>query len=196
MKVVLRVKNPLNSLLIKVFFSFYGCFLVAGCVTGLTEAGPLEYHFRCTGRFTVINDEQAFSASYKISEYPARFEIQFWGPLGQGRTRLIGRDRLLTIDLPSGERIEGVNAETLMIRALGWSVPLDALSYWIQGTPADEWPVMNHSPDSFNQLGWQVDLGRWSESSGRRVPGKVVAIRGDSKIVLLIHKWVFGTVAH
>jgi outer membrane lipoprotein LolB len=196
MNVVLRAKNTLNSLLSKVFFYFCVCFLVAGCVTPPPEPRPFEYRYRCAGRFTVVNDAQAFSASYELSQYPTRFEIEFWGLFGQGRTRLIGRNESLTIDLPSGERIVGANAGALMIQVLGWSVPLDALSNWVQGRPADEWPVTNHVSDSFNQLGWHIDLARWRKSSGRHVPGKVVAVRGDSKIVLLIHKWMFGAVAH
>ena len=134
--------------------------MISGCVSGPPEVGALEYHYRCTGRFTFVNEAQAFSASYELSKYPARLEIQFWGPLGQGRTRLVGRDKFLTIDLPSGERIEGMDAEMIMIAVLGWSVPLDALSDWILGRPADEWPVTNHSPDSFTQLGWEIDLGQ------------------------------------
>jgi len=196
MKVVLRVKNPLNSLLIKAFFSFYGGFVISGCVSAPPEVGALEYHYRCTGRFTFVNEAQAFSASYELSKYPTRLEIQFWGPLGQGRTRLVGRDKLLTIDLPSGERIEGMDAEMIMVAVLGWSVPLEALSDWILGRPDDEWPVTNHSPDSFTQLGWEIDLGHWGESSGRLVPARVVVVRGDSKIVLVIQKWMFGSIAH
>ena len=192
MNSISRAANSHNLLLIKTFFLITIPIYVAGCVTPSPPA-PGELEFRVTGRLSVVNDAKAFSASFVWHQYPSKFELEMWGPFGQGRTRIAGGDELFTVVLPTGERVEDVNADDLMVRELGWSVPLGALPSWIRGRPADSWPASEVTAGSFDQLSWHIELERWREISGQRVPGRLVATRSTSKIVLVFREWTFGS---
>ncbi len=166
-----------------------------GCATRpmLPEAGM---EFRVAGRVGLVAERRAVSANYVWRQYVDGVEIELWGPLGQGRTRVVADGASLTVHAADGTRLEDAEAQALVRREFGLAAPLDLLSHWIRGRPAPEWPVdasgEASGDDSFSQLGWHVAPSRFLEVSGRRVPGRLVATRGDHRLTVLCREWDFG----
>ena len=92
--------------------------------------------FHLEGRLAVRGADDAMSASFVWDHFAEHFEIELWGLLGQGRTRLTGEAGALTIFTPRGDVVADGDAELLMQRELGWSVPLEVLPDWVQGRPS------------------------------------------------------------
>ena len=155
----------------------------------LPEAGM---EFRVAGRVGLVAERRAVSANFVWRQYVDGVEIELWGPLGQGRTRVVADGASLTVYAADGTRLEDADAEALLRREFGLAAPLDLLSHWIRGRPAPEWPVDGAGDDSFTQLGWHVVLSGFLEVSGRRVPGRLVATRGDRRLTVLCREWDFG----
>lgn len=164
--------------------------VLSGCVS--RPSAPDDLEFRVAGRVNLVAGERAATANYLWRQYAHGVEIDLWGPLGQGRTRVVGSDASLTVFTADGTRLEGVEADTLVRREFGLAAPVGLLSHWILGRPAPEWPTDTVRDASFTQLGWQVVWSQPTEVSGRRVPGKVVATRGDRRLTLLCREWHFG----
>lgn len=174
--------------------------LVVGCLTSLALGGcasrptPEEagLEFRLGGRISLVAEEGAVTANYVWRQYADGVDIDLWGPLGQGRTRVLGKGTTLTVHTSDGQRLEGEAARALVRREFGLAAPVELLSNWILGRPAPDWPAELLENDSFAQLGWQVALSGFRDVSGRRVPGRLVASRGERKVTVLCREWSFG----
>ncbi len=164
---------------------------VGGCVSRSTlpEAG-LE--FRLAGRIALAAEEGAVTANYVWRQYADNVEIDLWGPLGQGRTRVVGEGTALTVHTADGARLDGEAARSLVRREFGLAAPVELLSNWILGRPAPDWPVESLGEGAFAQLGWHVALSGFRDIAGRRVPGRLVASRGARKVTVLCREWRFA----
>lgn len=144
--------------------------------------------FELRGRFSVTQAREANSGNFLWRQYPGGFEVDLWGPLGQGRARLIGQGTSLTLVNARGETVADGDAEALMQRELGWSAPLSALSSWLVGQPAPGLPARTNG-DAFEQLGWQVQVTAWAQVGERRLPRRLEAQRGGLRIVVACREW-------
>ena len=53
--------------------------------------------FRLGGKIAVRGGAEAFSASFDWAQRGETYDVEFWGPLGQGRVRLRGDATRLTV---------------------------------------------------------------------------------------------------
>ena len=167
---------------------------LAGCLApgGITTA---NLDFRLRGKLAVRVDQEAFSASFDWRQAADRYQIELWGPLGQGRMRLRGDDSGLRVTDGRGDTWRGADAIALMEESLGWAVPTTALRHWVRGgydpaTPATE---QRYAEDghlrTFEQLGWTVRLQRWGETAIGPAPGRIVATRAGRRVVVVCRDW-------
>ena len=145
--------------------------------------------FDLSGRFSVVQDGRATSGNFLWRQFAAGFELDLWGPLGQGRARLIGTDGGLTMVNAHGETVRSGDAEALMRRELGWFAPLDAFAAWVTGRPAPDWPARVHGHGSFEQLGWRVEVKSWRDVHGQTLPRRLEASRPGTRIVVVCREW-------
>ena len=145
--------------------------------------------FDLSGRFSVVQDGRATSGNFLWRQFAAGFELDLWGPLGQGRARLIGTDGGLTMVNAHGETVRSGDAEALMRRELGWFAPLDAFAAWVTGRPAPDWPARVHGHGSFEQLGWHVEVKSWRDVHGQALPRRLEAYRPGTRIVVVCREW-------
>jgi len=161
----------------------------------LGPVGPGE--FAVSGRLGVNRGEDGFSSSFSWHQAGDDFEIELWGPLGQGRTRLEGRNGRVTIHAADGEVTVESDTAATMERWLGFSVPVAALVHWIRGEPAPGIPVTEQRIEAgervaLDQLDWQLEFARWNDVAGHHVPGRIIARRGPVKVTLLPKDWSFS----
>lgn len=174
--------------------------LLAACLAGLALGGcvsrpPVQesgLEFRLAGRIGLVGEEGAVTANYVWRQYADGVEIELWGPLGQGRTRVVGDGTALTVHTADGARLDGAAARALVRREFGLAAPVELLSNWILGRPAPDWPAEELGESAFAQLGWHVALSGFRDIAGRRVPGRLVASRGGRKVTVLCREWHFA----
>jgi len=203
--------NIVNPLINKPFYGLLGaliCVVLAGCGTlgdtpgeaavpqGFTSQGKLS--LRPQGDSKI----KGFTANYRWQQVGERYDLELWGALGQGRTRITGTARQIEIVDGTGRRVKSRNPERLLKRHLGWSLPLSVLPYWLQGQPAPAPPTpaasrMRFQPSgdlaSLNQIDWALEFSRYSVVTGltrqERLPGRVRATSDQLKLTVVARDW-------
>ncbi len=181
--------------------SVLGLFVVilalSGCVS--TPVAPdVPETFVLSGKVGVREAGENFSANLLWHQRGEAFEIDLWGPLGQGRVKLVKHDDQIQLRSDQGVLAEG-DAETVMRQQLGWSLPVDVLPAWVQGQPLADAPAQEISRDDlgritgFEQLGWKVVLERYeqvaNEFEQRHLPRRVTATRAEGRVRLVVSEW-------
>jgi len=177
-------------------------FTVVGCALLRPEpklGAPDVGGFAVKGRMAVRHGEDGFTSSFVWQHAVGRDEIDLWGPLGQGHSRLVGEADAVTVYTSKGEVYRERDADAAMQRWLGFSLPMSALTHWIRGERAPGYPVESTSSDaagdlaSLDQLSWRLEFfGYQPFDGGARLPARIVAVRGDVKVTLLPAEWSFG----
>ena len=162
-------------------------FLLEGCASR-----PLpvlsDINFDLSGKIGVRWQADRFSARFRWLQAGDTYQIELWGPLGQGRTVLEGDSRYMRISNAGGELIDAGAAEAVMLRQLGWYLPLEAMPRWIEGAPMEGPAVtgLSTSPEGrvtgFTQLDWQLTFDRFQEER----PTRVTAERPDYWIRVIL----------
>ncbi|MEZ5560858.1 MAG: lipoprotein insertase outer membrane protein LolB [Pseudomonadales bacterium] len=170
--------------------------LLAGCAA-LPAPRPEPGGFTLRGKVGVVDGARSFSARFLWQQRDDAFDIELWGPFGQGRVQLLGdRQRLALVD-GDGQVLSRGRPEAVMREQLGWALPLSVLPRWVQGEPDPALPVAERVFDeagqlvAFRQLDWQVQLQRFAPagSAGRVLPFLVSARRADYRVRLAISGW-------
>lgn len=185
-------------LFINVFFIFG----LPGCVSvpALPEAPGV---FAIKGKVGIREGEEQFSASFLWLQEEHGFQIDLWGPLGQGRVQLVKKDAEIELRNARDEVLATGDVETVMREQLGWSLPIDVLPAWVQGRPLagvasrkQSFDAAGHLTD-FEQLGWRVELDRYqthlNASGSHALPTRITATSGHSRIRLAVAEWQLGT---
>ncbi len=187
-----------NWLSLLAFFITLG----SGCAS-LPEQAPAAGGFHLLGKLGVVQGADSVSARFLWRQTPRRFDIDLWGPLGQGRVTLAGSERRMELRRGDGSVISRGPPEAVMTEHLGWSLPLSVLPEWVRGRPAPGLPVSGREYDdagrlaAFEQLDWRVELERYQTvdgsaakpAEGAALPHRVTASRGAYRIRLVISEW-------
>ena len=173
--------------------------LVAGCagVPVVQEGGGARGEgFQVQGQLAVQAGRRAFSARFHWRQTGERYDIEVWGALGQGRTRLLGDAQRMQVIGPQGAIAAGPPEEVMQAQ-LGWRLPLAALPHWIQGRPAPARPVQAREWDAqgrltaFRQLGWKVHCDRFRKALSEPLPGLVTAQRPGYRVRVAVSRIQF-----
>ena len=184
-----RRKTGANSLLANGFLSLV-LLVIGACATLAPERGELD--FSVVGRIGAVAGATSVSGDFRWRQYASGFDAQFWGPMGQGRTRLVAHGKTLSVFTARGRRIDDEEARDWIRRELLLDVPIRALSSWITGRPAPAWPATSTAADAFNQLGWRIEVGDWGDWREGRRPRKLIISRADNRVTLVCREWTFG----
>ena len=186
----IRRARPLGMMALLVVVLPFGC-------ASLPPMAVEDADFAVGGRLAVRDDAERFSASFSWLQRRADYSIELWGPFGAGRVRVRGNEDRVTITTARGDFVRGVDPDLLMRAELGWSIPLDAMASWIRGVPVGKRPfvarqVTGERLDSFEQDGWSVEFDRFRNVDGSERPGRILAVRGPSRIVVVVRTWQAG----
>ena len=181
-------------LLIKLFLPifFVSCSSLPGSNWVVTPDFILE------GRIGVRGLDRATSSSIRWLQSGSNFEMTLWGPFGQGKTRLVGDEALITIEKANGERVAGVVPDEILEQQFGISASIDAFSIWVLGRPKIHPPAQDLERDeyedliTFKQLGFELAYGDYRVVRGRKLPHRITCLKGDTKITLLVERWTLA----
>ena len=154
-----------------------GCASVARQPLPVAAAGDVQL----SGRLSVTvsgssGKPTGGAAGFQLSGNPAAGQLELLSPLGTLAARATWSAGAVSLQTPEDERrFEDLDALTREL--LGEPIPVAALFDWLSGKP---WPQAASvaTPQGFEQLGWQIDLAKFSE-------GLIVAIRRADPMVTL-----------
>lgn len=186
MSVFLRVRcSPLGILL---------AVLLTGCaVAPLAPRAPQA--FDLLGRVLVAYSGGAVTANVRWEHGPERDDIWLMTPTGQTLAHIVDTPDGAILTRADQQQYRAASAEALTRQALGWTLPVGPLQYWIRGMPAPGSPseAVERGPDqklsAFTQNGWRVVLsyadGLGEASKVRRLDLK----DGANEIRFVIDTW-------
>lgn len=148
------------------------------------------------GKIAVRNEATSQTANFRWRQAGEGFDIEIWGLLGQGRTRLIGNARDVTV-IRGDEVLAAGQPDEVMTYHLGFSLPVAVMSAWLRGQPFGR-PREQVIDDegritAFNERGWQVEMARFREfepASGQLQPARIVARRDGQAVTVAIRRFL------
>ncbi|HQR60458.1 MAG TPA: lipoprotein insertase outer membrane protein LolB [Methylophilaceae bacterium] len=196
-----------NSLLWLACLSLCAC---AGLPFFSNESGtatnePAEYRghllalesvhaFALTGRIGVITEKKGFSGSMLWHHNGEGDDISFYSPFGAKIGELSAGPSGVTLVTSDQKTYSAGDAETLTQNVLGWSLPLSGLPDWALGRPAAGEAQVQAWYDGgliarMQQEGWNIEYQSYRESSGLRLPGKIVLKSPRLDLKLVVESW-------
>ena len=171
--------------------------MVSGCAVQPLPVDS-DLAFVADGKFGIKDDEIGYSARFSWRQYRYGYDIEVWGPLGQGRTLLRGDTQQMQVR--RGDEVLAQGAPEEVMRAnLGWTVSVAVLPAWIQGFPATQLPYAAAVLDdegrytAFDQAGWQVSLQRYAERGAGAAqvitPARIVALNGARRVTVVVRDY-------
>lgn len=148
-----------------------------------------------SGKVGIRSAEENGSARLRWQQAPSHYQVQLSGPLGQGTVRISGSEGGARLEQSGEPPLEASSGEQLLYEATGWTLPLEQLTAWVRGIPADTLPIEHmhfdehHLLAELHQAGWQLSYSRYGLYQEAYLPGRIVATREDIRLTLLIHDW-------
>lgn len=175
--------------------------LLAGCASAPPPAPaptqrpalPGQSPFALSGRISVMHDGKRDSSGLYWSHSAAGDDISLIAPLGQTVAHIVRNAQGATLDTSDRHYAAG-NTGELMQQALGWTLPLDGLSYWVFALPAPDGaagvePGPNGQVAVLRQDGWDIRYLRYASASLDSLPLRLTLAREGLEIQLLVDTW-------
>ena len=132
-----------------------------------TKGGP---DFETVGKLALRAPGESLSVRFRWQQAGERYDLELWGPFGQGRTRLVGDAQQMSVLDGQGQVLSQGPPELVVRRQIGWELPLLALVDWAQGKPMAGAPVEDVSRDAegrfqgFVQENWRIEYLAYYDS--------------------------------
>lgn len=153
-------------------------------------------HWVLQGKLGVSDGKEGGSGTLNWSQDGERYEFTVRSPVVGKSFRLSGGPEGALLEGLDGGPLRGPDAESLMLKALGWDVPLRDLRAWVLGLRADSGPAelsfgTDRLPSLLQQDGWSVDYREWDAIRQPPMPKKVFAEKPPYRVRLSIESWTF-----
>ena len=149
------------------------------------------------GRISLDDGEQGGSGRLQWDVEQQNSVLDFHAAMGRGAWHLeIGPEGAVLREANGIEQsAKGVNS--LIQERMGWSIPVDALQWWVRGLSApgtseieelDREGLLIH----LEQFGWSVDFNRYDSDAGVDLPVRLDARRDNYRVKLAIGSWLMS----
>ena len=149
-----------------------------------------------SGRIGVKSTDDGFNGRLRWRQQSDDFDASLSGPLGAGAVRIEGSSERLVVYDRDGVVTELDNPELDLKRRYGWTIPVESLRYWVLGVPDPRRPAdVDFGDDGrlsrLSQGGWTAEITEYREGGGQLMPQRITAENGESRVRLVIDRWVF-----
>jgi outer membrane lipoprotein LolB len=152
------------------------------------------------GRVALSNGRDGGSGRIDWSQDgPATYTVALSAPVTRQSWRLIGQPSQVRLEGLEGGPREGAEASALLLEATRWQIPVQALSSWVRGLPAEAGTLgaasLQFGEDGrllrLVQGGWVVDYADWKPVAGApaELPHRLNAVQGEAKVRLIVDRW-------
>lgn len=182
-----------------VFTTFITMAFVEGCA--MTAAPPdrllfvpeaaatLMPYFLLNGRISVRVSDKVDSGQIRWHRSANEERVGLYSPLGSQVAELLSDKRALLVTLQQGkDTIAASSVSELTQSLLGVPLDLDRVAEWTQGYRLRENEVTEVMLANGDQ--WSVTAERYVVSGNHRYASRVIAIKGDTVVRLVIDEWV------
>ncbi|AOU96927.1 outer membrane lipoprotein LolB [Acidihalobacter yilgarnensis] len=151
------------------------------------------------GSFGLKIGRRGWSAGLRWRQAGERYHIDIYDPLGRTVAVLAGRPGDVTLDTDRDKSYRASSAAKLMTHALGWSLPVSGLRYWVRGVPVPDEPIAARQLDGSGRLsrlqqdGWTVRYQDYDYDTVNARPTRMVMTRGDVRLVVVVNQWGDGS---
>ena len=156
--------------------------------------GLREWQFK--GRIAVKAGDEGFDGKFNWSQKDDTFSATVGGPLGIGMVRIEGDDRSIVLTDKDGSETVLVDAELEFYYRYGWTIPIASLRYWALGIPDPRTPAETQIDEQgrlvqLRQNDWVVEISRYREEAGQEMPRNLTATNTNTRVRMVIDKWIF-----
>jgi len=136
---------------------------VSGCVA-VPEAAAPERQFDVLGRLSASHQGRAFASGFRWQSRDGQTEVWLLTPVGQALAHITAGSAGATLVAADQTEYSATSLRSLTERALGWSLPLDHLQFWIDGRLVPRMVAAGVARDGGGRLtaveqdGWRVSL--------------------------------------
>ncbi|SIT71136.1 outer membrane lipoprotein LolB [Ectothiorhodosinus mongolicus] len=155
-------------------------------------------HWTLTARVAVHHDEERWHANLRWQQNQDAFDIQLYGPLGRQIAHLQGNSGAVLLRLPDGQQLEDSEPSALMQQAVGWSMPVAGMRYWLMGLSAPQSPIQAKALNEAGllqqlaQQNWTIQYERYQDASGQLMPQRLQMQWQDTQLRLVADSWEWG----
>ena len=158
------------------------------------QVAPLDA-WQISGKLGIRSEQESGSAVLFWLQRQDYFDIRLTGPLGQGSTRLTGRQGAVSLEIANRGTFQATSAQDLMQQQLGWSLPVENLLWWVRGLPAPHSKSQvqldsNSLLARLEQDNWQVEYLSYRSENGLQLPERIKLSGAGLNITLVIKEWL------
>ena len=141
-----------------------------------------------SGRVNVRYDNESHTPRIIWLQQNVEYHIRLWGTFNAGNTLIVGRPGYVTLE-NDGETVDASSPEELILRQMGYELPVSQLNYWIKGLPSPD----SEAQLSFNELNqlttieqadWTINLSDMRQYGPISLPRRVELTRPRNDIWL------------
>jgi outer membrane lipoprotein LolB len=159
--------------------------------------GPPPSQWRINGKLGIQTGTDSGSVIIDWHQRNDQYNIRVNGSFGQGSAWIKGDSELIAIERTGQQPTTSTSPEQLLKEALGWTIPINDLRYWVQGIPngtkAIDKSVYTEQGllATFEQAGWSISISRYMPTANWLLPHKVKLNRDNVQLTLVIREWQF-----
>ena len=204
MNIYTKIYKPIAVLLLVLFVS--ACQTVPKSNSdGLKQFDPSSFadryqkrsdhnSWKLKGAFSFANEDENVQGKVFWDHADSNTQIKLLGPLGAGAVQLSVEPYIASMR-QGGKTYTAASADELMLKVLGWKMPLQSLSYWMYGLAAPDQKANYRSDDKgelieLQQSGWLIRFKQYREIDGfsllmpRKIFASHVATGTDVRLVV------------
>ena len=157
-------------------------------------ASRQDWEFK--GRIAVKSGDDGFNARFNWTQDGDAFNATVSGPLGMGTVRIDGDGSSVVLTDKDGETTVLDDAEADLRRRYGWTIPVASLRFWALGIPDPALPAAKDLDEEgrlarLAQSGWVVEITSYREGGGQPMPRILSAANPDTRVRMVIDRWLF-----
>jgi len=157
-------------------------------------AAMSDWEFR--GRIAVKAGDEGFNGKFNWTQTGPNFYATVSGPLGIGTVEIEGSKDSIIVTDKDGTRTPLHEPEKQLFERYGWTIPVTSLRYWALGIPDPSTAAVTDVDAtgklvSLEQSNWTLSISRYQESAGQQMPRTLTASNPDTRVRMVIDKWMF-----
>jgi len=149
----------------------------SNAATSVTAQTSRAYQGRFAVQYNDQNGQQRNAyGNFTWQETGDTVTLQLRNPLGQTLAIVTSSPASATLELPNRQPLTADNVSTLMQNALGFTLPVEGLRYWLQPSPAptsraktEQDPQQPSRLKQITQDGWTIDYLAYADAPGTGV---------------------------